>query len=408
MIEIVKVENKRHLNTFIKLPFKLYKDSPYWVPPLISDEKFTLNKSKNPAFEFSEAEMWLAYKDGEVVGRIAGIISHSYHNKWGNRYARFGWIDFIDDVEVSKALFDTVEAWAKEKGMEGVHGPLGFCDLDKEGMLIEGFEEMGTFITIYNYPYYMKHIEAYGYAKDAEWIEIDITIPEESSLEKISILSTKAKAKYGISVVPLKKSKDVIRYVPEVFDILNKGYEHLYGVVPITEKQVQCYVKQFFSFLNVEYVCLIKGPDDKIAGFGIIIPSLSKAVKKSKGRLFPFGFLRFLKAIKKNDTLDLYLIAIKPELRSKGVPYLMLDELTRNAVKNGIVRAIASPELETNHAVHSMWRNYETRIHRRRRCYLKLFKPAGQETASPLSNATHYSIFKDFDRDTKEDEQLAE
>ncbi len=373
MVKIVKVENQRQLNTFIKFPFELYKDSPYWVPPLISDEKFTLDRTKNPAFEYSDARLWLAYKEGKVVGRIAGIINHSYISKWGKRYARFGWIDFIDDYEVSKALFDTVEAWARENELEGVHGPLGFCDLDKEGMLIEGFEEMGTFITIYNYPYYMKHIEAYGYTKDAEWIEIDITMPENESAGKISALAQKAKEKYGLDVVPLTKTKDLIPYIPEIFDLLNKGYEHLYGVVPITDKQVKSYVKQFFSFVNVDYISLVKSQDGQLAGFGIILPSLSQAAQKSKGRLFPLGFIQFLEAIKKNDTLDLYLVAIKPELRSKGVPYVMLDALTSTALKNGIVRAIASPELETNHAVHSMWRNYQTRIHRRRRCYLKRF-----------------------------------
>lgn len=373
MINIIKVENKRQLDLFVKFPFELYKNSPYWIPPLISDEKFTLDKNKNPAFDFSDAELWLAYKDGVLAGRIAGIISHSYIEKWGNKYARFGWIDFIDDMEISKALLETVEAWAKENGMEGVHGPLGFCDLDKEGMLIEGFEELGTFITIYNYPYYMKHIEALGYAKDAEWIEIDITLPKDDAAKKIALLAQKAKEKYGLSVVPLKKSKDVIPYVKEIFDLLNRGYEHLYGVVPITAKQVDCYLKQFFSFLNTDYICIIKGEDGSIAGFGIIMPSLSKAAQKAKGYLFPTGFAHFLNAIKKNDTLDLYLVAIKPELRTKGVPYVMLNELTQAAIKNGVVRAIASPELETNHAVQSMWKNYETRIHRRRRCYIKLF-----------------------------------
>lgn len=386
MVQIVKVENRKQLDVFIKFPFKLYEDNPYWIPPLISDEKFTLDKDKNPAFEFSEAELWLAYKDGKVAGRIAGIISHSYINKWGNRYARFGWIDFIDDIEVSKALLKTVENWAKEKGMEGIHGPLGFCDLDKQGMLIEGFEEPGTFITIYNFPYYVKHIEELGYGKDAEWIEIDITIPDEEATKRISALAQRAKEKYGLSVVPLKKNKDVIPYISEIFDLINQGYEHLYGVVPITRKQVDSYVKQFFSFLNIDYISIVKGMDDKIAGFGIIMPSLSEAAKKSKGRLLPNGFIHFLNAIKKNDTLDLYLVAVRPELRSKGVPYVMLDELTRAAFKNGVVRAIASPELETNHAVQSMWRSYETRIHRRRRCYLKLFDTFAEENSKLIES----------------------
>ncbi|NLB77788.1 MAG: hypothetical protein GX796_02770, partial [Clostridiaceae bacterium] len=315
-----------------------------------------------------------------------GIISHSYIGKWGNKYARFGWIDFIDDIEVSKALLETVEEWAKGNGLEGLHGPLGFCDLDKEGMLIEGFEELGTFITIYNFPYYMKHMEALGYVNDAEWIEIDITLPETDVAQKVSTLAQKAKEKYNLSVVPLKKSKDVIPYIKEIFDLLNQGYEHLYGVVPITEKQIECYVKQFFSFLNTDYICIVKGEDGKIAGFGIIMPSLSKAAQKSKGRLFPTVFINFLNAIKKNDTLDLYLVAIRPELRSKGVPYVMLNELTRSALKNGVVRAIASPELETNHAVQSMWRSYETRIHRRRRCYLKLFNNFSENKTEPVES----------------------
>ncbi len=386
MVQIIQVKDKKQFDIFIKFPFKLYKDNPYWIPPLISDEKFTLNKKKNPAFEFSDAKLWLAYEDGKVVGRIAGIISHSYISKWGNKYARFGWIDFIDDLDVSKALLETVEEWAKENGLKGIHGPLGFCDLDKEGMLIEGFEELGTFITIYNFPYYMKHMEALGYVKDAEWIEIDITLPETDVAGKISVLAQKAKEKYNLSVVPLKKTKDVIPYVKEIFDLLNQGYEHLYGVVPITEKQVQSYVKQFFSFLNIDYICIVKGEDGKIAGFGIIIPSLSKAAQKSKGRLFPTGFIHFLNAIKKNDTLDLYLVAIRPELRSKGVPYVMLNELTASALKNGVVRAIASPELETNHAVQSMWRSYETRIHRRRRCYLKLFNNFSEEKTESVES----------------------
>lgn len=379
MVNIVKVENKHQLDLFIKFPFKLYKDNPNWIPPLISDEKFTLDKNKNPAFEYCDAQLWLAYKDGELAGRIAGIINHSYIKKWGNRYARFGWIDFTDDPEVSKALFEAVETWARENGMEGVHGPLGFCDLDKQGMLIEGFDELGTFISIYNYPYYRKHTEASGYVKDAEWIEMEITIPKDDDVKKIAMLAQKAKEKYGLSVVPFKKSKEILPYAKEIFDLLNKGYEHLYGVVPITDKQVDYYVKQYFSFVNPEYICVIKGEDGKVAGFGIIMPSLSIAAQKSKGHLLPTGFIHFLKAIKKNDTLDLYLVAIKPELRSKGVPYVLLDELTKAAVKNGVVRAIASPELETNHAVQSLWKNYNPRIIRRRRCYLKLFDIFGEE-----------------------------
>lgn len=371
MVQIVTVETKKQLHDFIMFPFGLYKDNPYWVPPLIADEKFTLSKDKNPAFENSEAEYWLAYKDGKLAGRIAGIVSHSYIKKWGNPYARFGWVDFIDDLEVSKALFDTVENWAREKGLKAVHGPLGFTDLDKEGMLVEGFDEMGTFVTIYNYPYYVKHLEAHGYVKDADWIEFDLKMPGPEVVKKVEELAKRAMEKYRLRVVPLKKPKDVLPYAKSVFDMINVAYEHLYGTVPLSEKQIECYIKQYFSFLNTDYVCLIVDEQNQLAGFGIMFPSLTRAAQKARGRLFPFGFIHFLQAIRKNDTLDLYLIAIRPELRSKGVPYVLISELTKTAIKNGVVRGIASPELETNHAVHSMWRNFETRIHRRRRCFIK-------------------------------------
>jgi len=373
LVEIVRVQTKRQLKEFIMFPFELYKDNPYWVPPLIMDEKFTLDKEKNPAFEFSEAEYWLAYKDGKLAGRIAGIISHSYIEKWGQPYARFGWVDFIDDPEVSKALFETVENWAKEKGLKAVHGPLGFCDLDKQGMLVKGFDEEGTFISIYNYPYYPEHMEALGYVKDAEWIEIELKMPGKDFIDKMEALAERAKEKYKLRVAELKKPKDALRYAKEMFDLINVGYEHLYGTVPLTDKQVECYIKQYFSFVNVNYICFILDENDHVAGFGILFPSLTKAAQKTRGRLFPFGFIHFLRAIKKNDTLDLYLVAIRPELRSKGVPYILISEITKNAIKNGVVRGIASPELETNHAIHSLWRNFEKRIHRRRICYIKRF-----------------------------------
>lgn len=372
MIEIIKVETKKQLNAFIQFPFKLYKESPYWVPPLVSDEKFTLDRTKNPSFEFSEAEYWLAYKDGQVVGRIAGLIVHSYIEKWGNKYTRFGYFDFIDDREVSKALIQTVEDWALEKGMTAVHGPLGFNDLEKEGMIVEGYDAMGSFITLYNFPYYVGHLEALGYIKDVDWVEFEVTIPNsEDFRRKIKALSEKAQEKYKIRPIPLKKPKDVLPYVKNVFDLLNVGYDHLYGTVPITPKLVDCIMKQFFSFLNMDYITLLQDEHHDIVGFGIMIPSLSKAARKSKGKLFPFGFINFLKAIRKNDILDMYVVAVKPELKGKGIPFIMMDQLIGPAIKNGMVKAYTGPELEHNLAVQSMWRSFETRQFRRRRCYIR-------------------------------------
>lgn len=371
MIEIIPVSGKRLMRTFVLFPFSLYKGNACWVPPLLSDEFFTLDPKRNPAFEYSEAALWLARKDGKIVGRIAGIISRSYIEKWGNRYARFGWIDFIDDREVSAALMRTVEDWARAHQLEAVHGPLGFCDLDKEGMLVDGFDQIGSFITIYNHPYYKDHLEALGYVKDAEWIEWDIRLPDKDPAGKLSQLAGRARQKYSLRALELKKPKDIIPWVPEIFRLLNVGYEKLYGVVPITEKQVQTYVKQFFSFVNVHFLCVLLDAKDEVAGFGISIPSLSNAARKSRGRLFPFGFLHFLRAIRHNDTLDLYLVAVRPELKKTGAPFILLDEITRNAHRYGIVRAIASPELETNTAVHSLWHHYDAHIHRRRRAYIR-------------------------------------
>ncbi len=374
MVELEKVVTKKQLKQFIMFPFQLYKDTPYWVPPLISDEMFTLDRKRNPAFDFSEATYWLAKIEGKVVGRIAGIISHAYIEKWGNRYARFGWIDFIDDKEVSKALFETVITWAKENGLEGLHGPLGFCDLDKEGMLVEGFQEMGTFITIYNHSYYKEHMTGLGFDVDAEWIEWDIQLTDIKQAERIKKLSERAREKYQMRMIPLKKSRDVIPYIKRIFDLLNVGYEHLYATVPITEKQVECYVKQFFGFLNVEYISIIVDEYDEIAGFGITMPALHVPSQKTKGRIFPFGFIQWLWAIKHSKSLDLYLVAVRPELRKTGIPFIMLSELTQHALSNGITHAIAAPELITNTAVHTMWKNYDSRIHRRRQAFLKTWK----------------------------------
>lgn len=371
MVEIVQVTNRRLLHTFVRFPFTLYKDNPYWVPPLLSDDLFTLDKKRNPVFAFSESAYWLARKDGRWVGRIAGIISHAYIEKWGNRYARFGWIDFIDDREVSRALLDTVENWAKEKGLAGAHGPLGFCDLDKEGMLVEGFEEPGTFISIYNHPYYAAHLEALGYAKDAEWVEWDVRITRSEQTDKLKKLADRAAEKHHMRMVKLNKPKDVVPYIPAIFDLLNQGYEHLYGVVPVTKKMVDSYVKQFFGFLDPDFISIILDEKDVVAGFGINMPSLAEASRKSGGRLFPFGFIHWLHAIRHPKLLDLYLVAVRPELRRTGIPFIMLSELTEAAIRRGVTQAIASPELETNTAVHSMWRNYDARIHRRRRAYLK-------------------------------------
>ncbi|MBP7176439.1 MAG: hypothetical protein KBA53_09570 [Thermoclostridium sp.] len=373
MVTICEVKTKHQLKEFIRFPNHLYKDNPNYVPPLLMDEIATLSP-KNPAREYCRVVYWLAYRDNQVVGRIAGIINDEYIQKWKNNYARFGWIDFIDDREVSSALFNTVEEWAHRQGMEGIHGPLGFCDLDKEGLLIEGFEEMGSIITMYHFPYYREHIEASGYAKDIDWFEFDITMPEYKPNKILSTIAQRTIQKYGLRILKINKIKDAMPFVPQMFELINTAYENLYGVVPLTERQIKAYTKQYIGFCNPDYISFVMDGENKLAGFALVMPSLSQASRKSGGKLFPFGFIRLLRAIKKNDTLDLYLTAVRPEYKNTGVSAICLEHLTRNAIKNGVKHSIGSPQLETNHAIHSFWRFFDdVRIHRKRRCYLKKF-----------------------------------
>lgn len=370
MLTIKEVKTGSDLKKFVKFPHSLYSKSPYWVPPLIFDEMNTLRQDKNPAYEYCEAKLWLAYKDGKIVGRIAGIINHEFIKKWGQKNARFGWVDFIDDEEVSALLFRTVEEWAKSKGIERVHGPLGFCDMDREGMLIEGFEEMSMLITNYNYPYYPVHLEKNGYVKDIDWMEYEVKVPDEIP-EKVARINDAVLKRLNLKILDAKKSKDFLPYVKGVFNLLNEAYKDLYGVVPLTEKQIEAYTKQYFGFISPDYVRIILDANNEVAAFGIAMPSLSRAMQKSSGRLFPFGFIHVLRALKKNDCIDLYLVAVRPELQSKGINALLLTDINKAALKNGIRKAETGPELESNTKVQALWKHYETRQHKRRRCYIK-------------------------------------
>jgi GNAT superfamily N-acetyltransferase len=370
MVEIREVVTKKDLKKFIKFQIALYKDNKYNVPPLIFDEINTLSKDKNPAYESSDTMLWLAYKDGEIVGRIAAIINHTYIEKWDRKIGRFGWVDFIDDMEVSKALFDTAEAWLKENGLEAVHGPLGFNDLDHQGMLVEGFEELDMFITIYNFPYYKDHLEKLGYTKELDWLEFQVT-SIDSVPERVKKLNDVVLKRLKLKVIRFKRKKDILKYAESVFELLNEAYKDLPGTVPLSEKQIKHYVKQFFGFVNKDYIRVILDKDGKIAAFGICLPSLSKALQKTQGRLFPFGFIKILKAIKKNTILDLYLVAARPDLQNKGLTALLLYDINKSASENGIVVAETGPELETNESVQTMWKFYDVKQHRRRRCYIK-------------------------------------
>lgn len=369
-VTIREVTTKKELKEFILFPHKLYGDNPYWVPPLHFDEINTLSNNINPAFEFCKAKYWLAYNEDGIAGRIAGIINEGFIKKWGKKYARFGWIDFIDDPDVSKTLLATVEDWAKKNGMEGIQGPLGFTDFDKEGMLIEGFSELGTIAGIYNHSYYPEHLEKLSYNKEIDWLEFQIKVSDPVH-EKVKRMADIVERRHKLKVVRLKKTKDILAYTKDVFKLLNDSYKNLFGFVPLTDRQVDFYTKQYFSFIRPEFVQIVLDSNDKLAAMGFTMPSLSKALQKAKGRLFPFGFIHLLKAISKNDKVDLLLIAVREDFQGKGLNAILMREGNKVYLENNISFVEASHELETNERILSQWGYFETRQHKRRRCFMK-------------------------------------
>jgi hypothetical protein len=370
-IEIIEVKNKSDLKKFVKFPLKLYKGSKEFVPSFIFDEMNTLSHDKNPAFEYCEAKLWLAYKGDDVVGRIAGIINRKFIKLWGKKAIRFGWIDFIDDEAVSSALLIEVVKWGKENGLNEIHGPLGFTDMDYEGMLIEGFNEAGTLATIYNYPYYPKHLEKFGYEKEADWLEFEIKVPDKIP-EKADRIAKIVMEKLKVRILDAKSKKDLLPYGKEIFDTINVAYKDLFGFVPLSDKQIQYYTKQYFGFVSPDYLKIIIDENKKLAGFVIGMPSLTRALQKSKGKLFPFGFIHILKALgKSNKYVDLYLGAIRPDLQGKGADALLMTEITKSCIKNKIISAESNIELETNVLVQSHWKYFDSRQHKRRRCFFK-------------------------------------
>ncbi|MCD6090463.1 MAG: GNAT family N-acetyltransferase [Bacteroidales bacterium] len=369
-ILVKEVESKSDLRKFIAFPDKLYKGNKYRVPQLHMYEKAALMPEKNSAFEFCEAKYWLAYKNNKIVGRIAAIINHKSNEIWNEKHMRFGWIDFIDDLEVSGALIKTVEGLAKEKGMTAVHGPLGFSDMDLEGMLIKGFDEIATQATIYNYPYYPVHLEKLGYSKDTDWVQFEIKVPDKVP-EKLKRISSLVLEKYNLRILETKKPKDLLPYAKSMFYTLNDAFKSLYGFVPLTDKQIEQYTKDYFSAIDVKYVCFVLDENDEVAGFGISFLSLSKALQKANGKLFPTGFIHVLKALRKNNKVDMLLQAVKPEYQNKGVAAIFYTNMMQAYIDNGIEIAISSHALEDNKSAFLMFKNYEIRQHLKRRCYIK-------------------------------------
>jgi GNAT superfamily N-acetyltransferase len=371
-ILIKEVITLKELKSFIHFPFELYRGNPYWVPTLMFDELNTLRKDKNPAFEHCKARYWLAYRDGKIVGRVAAILNNRHIEKWGQHYMRFGWIDFIDDPSVSGVLINTVEDWAKEEGMTAIHGPLGFTDLDREGMLVEGFNELATLATIYNHPYYPKHLEKLGYTKDTDWVEYELTVPPEPN-ETIARIADIALRRNKLHILELHNKKEILKYGKELFQLLDDEYSHLYGTVPLTEKQVEAYIDQYFGFVTPDFVPMIMDQNNRMVAFGVVMPSLSLALQKSKGNLFPLGFVYLLKALKKNNRADAYLVAVRSEYQGKGVNAILMNKMHNVFSKLGITKIETNPELETNLDVQGQWKHYQSRQHKRRRVFIKHF-----------------------------------
>ncbi len=369
-LSIKEVRSKKDLKAFIRFPLELYKDNAFFVPPILLEEAETFNQKKNPAFEFCETKLWIAHNEsGKIIGRIAAILNHKANEAWDQKYMRFGWIDFIDDYDVSSALMQKVEEWAKEKGMEAINGPMGFSDMDKEGMLIEGFEEEGTIATIYNYPYYPVHMEKLGYTKDADWFEYEVMVPKGVP-ERVHRIADIVKKKFGLRMLEVKKAKELLPYADQIFDVLNQAFKPVYGFAGLSDAQKKYYTKKYFSYIKPQYVPVIMN-DDQVVGFGITMPSMSKAMQKIKGKLLPFGWYHLLQAMKKRDTIDFYLIGVLPEYQKKGVNAILFDYLIPIYIKEGYRKAETNVELENNEMVRRQWEGYDYRIHKKRRAYLK-------------------------------------
>lgn len=379
-VEIKKVESKKDLKTFVDFHYDLYEGNAYDVPTLFSDDMATLSRDKNAAFEFCEAEYYLAYKDGKLAGRVAAIINNKANKRWGRKTCRFGWIDFIDDLEVSKALLDTVAEYGKSKGMTEVVGPLGFTDFDPEGMLTEGYDQLGTFATIYNYPYYPQHMEKLGgWVKDNDYVEFKIFVPDAMPEKHLKIAQMVEK-RYNLHVHVMtkhevyKEGKGI-----EVFKVINEAFKDIYGFSELSDKQIMQYIGQYLPYGDLRLIPVVEDWNNnrKIVAVGITLPSLSKAMQKTRrGRLFPFGWWHVLRSLKchKTNIVDLEMVGVLPEYRSKGAVALLFAHLIPLFQKFGFEWAESQVEMETNENVQNQWQYFETKQHKRRRCYKKEIK----------------------------------
>jgi hypothetical protein len=367
-IYIKKVSAKSDMKKFRGFPYKLYKGNAFWCPPMRRYEKKTLSPKHNPAFEFCESEYWLAWKKKKLVGRIAGIINYKANERWNEKMVRFGWIDFVDDPEVSRLLIEVVMEWGRSKGMTTIQGPLGFSIMDNEGMLIKGFDELGTMGSIYNFPYYPIHMEKLGFQKSTDWIQFKIeVIPIPEKVEKMANL---IQEKYNIHPLKVRKAKELIPYTERFWNLFNLSFRDLYGFTELTKKQIDVYTKQYFPYINPDYVCFLVNDKDELVGFGISFPSLTRALQKCNGRLFPTGFIHLLNALKKTDIIDMDMNGVHPDYRRKGVVAIYHLEIHKGYIRNNVRKLVTNPQLDGK-AASQMWKMYNGRQHITHRCWIK-------------------------------------
>lgn len=367
-VTIKPVETRKELKTFTRFANKMYKGNKYYVPALVMDELNTLDKTKNAAFEFCEAEYYLAYKEGTLVGRVAAIVNHKANEAWKVKQVRYGWFDFIDDIEVSSALLDAVISFGKSRGMTQIVGPLGFTDFDPEGMLVDGFDRISTLALIYNHPYYPEHMKKLGYTKETGWVEYRLTIPEEVP-ERLERLSEVVLNRYNLKLI--KKTSSQIKkenYGQKVFNLINQTYCKLYGYSLLSEKQIDAYVNQYLGFVDARMLSFVEDENGDLIGTGLTIPSLAKALQKCGGELLPFGWWQLLKTmyIKRPDTLEMLLIGVRPDYQNKGVPTLIFTDLIKIANSLGFRYGETNANLETNTAVQALWEPFEKEQRKKR------------------------------------------
>lgn len=369
--QINEVVSKQDYKQFVNFVYKHYKDSKNWIPPMKSDELFSINKDKNPAYEFCESKFWLAKDKGKIVGRIGAIINHEYNKKTGKKYGRISRLEFIDDKTLSKSLFEVAENWIKEMGMEKVHGPLGFTNIDQQGLLIEGFDYLPSIASVYNHPYYQQHFEDLGYKKENDWVEFRLTVGEKPA-KKASRGAALIKKRYGFKSISFTKTSEMKKYSHIIFKILNNAFKELPYTVPFTDKMIEASAKKYFSILNPKFVKIVK-KDDEVIGFFVGLPSLSTAMQKAGGKVFPFGILPIMNSLKHPKVIDMLLTGVKEEYQSNGVAVILIAELQEEMLRHGIDQMETTGMFESNHTAIANWKNYEHIQHKRRRCFVKEF-----------------------------------